>query len=395
MRPDAFGVCLAAVALSVRFRGWATAASCPAYLQFLEAHCAEWQSDVLPADLPPPRGNKFADRQDAAVLGMKIFYDNRFSRPGSRRIVRQPATTPNMQLRRKQAAVEDAGEVARNAPDLIDAAWYQGAHFWDGKVDTLWSAPLFTLEQPDEMDSSRLHVVRVLAATYKARYETIFGPLPDLAGQRALSRRGKPGTAEFDAMTAEDRLAVNQVYANIGKALEAYIRKLAAGRSPFDDFMTGSESSLSPQAQRGVVAFRKYGCQSCHSGPTFTDEKFHQLNLAVAAGHAADPGREGGVRFARSWAFGSSSAFSDPPLGDQAAEAVVQEVGFRTPSLRNVALTGPWGHDGGLETLHQAIDAHAQIQAVPTGQDKTDIVEFLRALSGRPPQRPWNYWPGG
>src|ERR1700761_9128574 len=59
------------------------AAPCPPYLQFLEPHCAEWQADILPATLPPARGNRFADRQDAAVLGMKIFYDNRFSRPGA------------------------------------------------------------------------------------------------------------------------------------------------------------------------------------------------------------------------------------------------------------------------------------------------------------------------
>jgi cytochrome c peroxidase len=144
-----------------------------------------------------------------------------------------------------------------------------------------------------------------------------------------------------------------------------------------------------------MVAFTKYGCQSCHSGPTFTDEKFHQLDLPTAAGHTPDSGREGGIRFARSWQFGSSSAFSDPQPEDQTSQAGTHEVGFRTPSLRNVALTGPYGHDGSLETLDRAIDAHAQIQAVPTGQDRKDIVEFLRSLTGRPPQRPWNYWPGG
>jgi cytochrome c peroxidase len=372
----------------------ATAASCPAYLQFLEPHCAEWQSDILPADLPPARGNAVADRRDAAVLGMKIFYDNRFSGPGAG-VSCASCHDPEHAFAENKPRSNTLREVARNAPALIDAAWYAGAHFWDGKVDTLWSAPLFTFEQPDEMDSSRLHVVRILAEIYKVRYEAIFGPLPDLADGRRFPEAGKPGSAAFDSMTEDDRLAVNRIYANVGKALEAYIRKLAAGRSPFDDFMTGSENSLSPPARRGMVAFTKYGCQSCHSGPTFTDEKFHQLNLPTAAGHMPDSGREGGVRFARSWAFGSSGAFSDPPLAGQATQAVAEDVGFRTPSLRNVAQTGPYGHDGSLATLDQAIDAHAQIQAVPTGQDKADIVEFLRALSGRPPQRPWNYWPGG
>jgi cytochrome c peroxidase len=390
-------VTIAAVAWFLGSR--ASAASCPAYLRFLEPHCAEFQSDILPADLPPARGNAVADRQDAAALGMKIFYDNRFSRPGAG-VSCASCHDPEHAFAENKPRSNTLGEAARNAPALIDAAWYRSAHFWDGKVDTLWSAPLFTFEQAYEMDSSRLHVVRVLAEIYKDRYEKIFGPLPDLADRRRFPEAGKPGAAEFESMTEEDRSAVNRIYANVGKALEAYIRKLAAGRSPFDDFMAGSESGLSPPARRGMVAFTKYGCQSCHSGPTFTDEKFHQLNLAVAAGRAPDSGREDGIRFALSWAFGSSGAFADPTPGDPAAEApasqvIGQEMGFRTPSLRNVALTGPYGHDGSLETLDQAIDAHAQIQAVPTGQDKTDIVEFLRSLSGRPPQRPWNYWPGG
>jgi cytochrome c peroxidase len=71
---------------------------------------------------------------------------------------------------------------------------------------------------------------------------------------------------------------------------------------------------------------------------------------------------------------------------------------FRTPSLRNVALTPPYGHDGSFATLDQAIDAHAEIlprHMMVAAQDKGDIVEFLRSLSGRPPRAPWNSWPGG
>jgi cytochrome c peroxidase len=395
MRFEAVCALIAAGLLcSLPVLGAKAAASCPTYLRFLEPHCAEWQSYVLPADLPPARGNGFADRQDAAALGMKIFYDNRFSRPDAG-VSCASCHDPDHTFAETKPRSNTIREVARNAPDLIDAAWYSRAHFWDGKVDNLWSAPLFTFEQPDEMDSSRLHVVRVLAAIYKTRYEAIFGPLPDLTDSKRFPEAGKPGSAEFESMTAEDQLAVNRVYANVGKALEAYIRKLAAGRAPFDDFITGSETALNPAARRGIVAFTKYGCQSCHSGPTFTDEKFHQLNLPGAPGRSPDPGREDGVRFARSWPFGSSSAFSDPPSADEPPLAIGQEMGFRTPSLRNVALTGPYGHDGSLETLDQAIDAHTPMRAVPTGQDKADIVEFLRSLTGRPPQRPWNYWPGG
>jgi cytochrome c peroxidase len=356
MRLGSLGVCLFATLLLPMAAG---AEACPDHLRFLGPQCAAWQADILPAALPPARDNAVADRQDAAVLGMKIFFDNRFSRPGSG-VACASCHDPEHAFAENKPRSNTLREVARNAPDLIDAAWYRDVHFWDGKVDMLWSAPLFTLEQPDEMDSTRLHVVQVLSAIYKDRYEAIFGPLPDLA---RLPQAGKPGMAEFDSLPAEDKAAVNRAYANVGKALEAYIRKLAAGRAPFDDFLMGSQGALSPAAQRGMVAFTAYGCQSCHAGPTFSDETFHQLGLPPAGGHAPDPGRAG--------------------------------AGFRTPSLRNVAVTGPYGHDGSLDTLDQAIGAHARILAVPTGQDKADIVAFLRALTGRPPQRPWNYWPGG
>src|SRR5262249_4951117 len=139
-------------------------------------------------------------------------------------------------------------EIARNAPDLINAARYTRSHFWDGKVDTLWSAPLFTFEQGDEMGSSRLHVAHTLAAIYKVRYEKVFGPLPDLSDTKRFPAEGKPGVRQFDAMSEQDKRLVNQVYANVGKALEAYIRKLAAGRSPFDDFMNGAVKALGSDA---------------------------------------------------------------------------------------------------------------------------------------------------
>jgi len=72
--------------------------------------------------------------------------------------------------------------------------------------------------------------------------------------------------------------------------------------------------------------------------------------------------------------------------------------GFRTPTLRNVAATSPYGHDGQFQSLEAVIDAHVQVlpkREPIAAQDKRDIVQFLHALSGLPPQRPWNYWPGG
>lgn len=375
-------------------------AGCPEHLQFLKSQCAQWQSRVLPSSLPAARGNMFADNEAAAALGMKIFYDNRFAKIGSG-VTCANCHDPEHAFAERKATSHTIREVARNAPDLIDAAWYTRSHFWDGKVDNLWSAPLFTFEQDAEMGSSRLHVVHTSASIYKIRYEKVFGPMPDLSDTKRFPLSGKPGTPQFDAMSEQDKNLVNQVYVNVGKALEAYVRKLAAGRSPFDDFMNGSAKSLSIEAQRGMVAFTRHGCDACHSGPTFTDEGFHNLGYPGKPGRPKDLARAGGMAFASKWQFTSTSKFADPAKGDstvKVANVTGDPEGFRTPTLRNVDFTSPYGHDGAFDTLDQAIDAHARIlpnQAAPGAQDKHDIIEFLHSLSGRPPHAPWNYWPGG
>jgi cytochrome c peroxidase len=403
MSLDARTWLLAITFLTVARSASPDAPGCAEPLKLSKSSCAQWHSNILPTILPAARGNVFADRDDAAALGMKIFYDNRFSQAGSG-VSCASCHDPEHSFSETKARSHTIKEAARNAPDLINAAWYARSHFWDGKVDNLWSAPLFTFEQDAEMGSSRLHVVHTLAAIYQQRYEKIFGPMPDISEKKRFPDSGRPGTPEFDAMAAEDKLVVNQVYANVGKALEAYVRKLAAGRSPFDDFMAGSEKSLSPAAQRGMAAFTRYGCQTCHSGPLFSDEGFHKLTSKPASGRAQDPGREAGVAFLRNWEFTSNGRFADPtkdagaPMGAPIEVASNQREAFRTPSLRNVALTPPYGHDGSFATLDQAIDAHAEIlprHMMVAAQDKGDIVEFLRSLSGRPPRAPWNSWPGG
>jgi cytochrome c peroxidase len=378
----------------------AAATVCPSHLQFLKSKCAQWQASVLPLSIPAARGNAFADNEAAAALGKKVFFDNRFSQSGSG-VACSNCHDPEHAFAERKATSHTIREVARNAPDLIDAAWYTRAHFWDGKVDNLWSAPLFTFEQDDEMGSSRLGVVHTLASIYKIRYEKVFGPLPDLSDTKRFPPSGKPGTPQFDAMSEADKQLINQAYANVGKALEAYIRKLAAGRSSFDDFMNGSAKRMSPDAQHGMVAFTRHGCDTCHSGPTFTDERFHNLGYPGKPGKPKDLARAGGITFASTWQFSSTGKFADATKGEltmKVADSAADADGFRTPSLRNIDLTSPYGHDGAFDTLDQAIDAHARIlpnHAAPDARDKHDIIEFLRSLNGRPPQAPWGSWPGG
>jgi cytochrome c peroxidase len=389
----------------------AAAAACPEHLQFLKSKCETWQSYVLPKTIPPAHGNAVADSDAAAALGMKIFYDNRFS-SGRSGVACASCHDPEHAFAELKRTSHTIKEVARNAPDLINAAWYTQSHFWDGKVDNIWSAPLFTFEQADEMGSSRLHVVHTLSAIYKMRYEGLYGPMPDFSDTQRFPPEGKPGTPQFDGMAEADKKLVNQVYVNTGKALEAYIRKLAAGRSRFDDFMTGTPNALTPDARKGIAAFIRNRCDSCHNGPAFTDEGFHSLGYPAKPGRPQDLARQGGLVFARQWEFSSRSPFADvtpgataatpapglSPTAVKVANVTADPTGFRTPTLRNVELTAPYGHDGAFDTLEDVIDAHARVlpgHKPPGAQDKHDIVAFLLSLSGRPPSPPWNYWPGG
>lgn len=392
---------LLALILPVAALGGSPRPACAPHLAFLGAQCVHWQAMVLPMQVPPARGNAFAQRDDAAALGMRIFYDNRFSRSGSG-VSCASCHDPEHAFAETRPRSHTLREAARNAPDLLNAAWYSRAHFWDGKVDTLWSAPLFTFEQDEEMGSSRLHVAHVVATIYKSRYESVFGAMPDLSDARRFPQEGRPGDAAFDGMNAADRTTINRMYANVGKALEAYMRKLAAGRSPFDDFIAGSPTALTEPARQGMAAFGRLGCLRCHAGPTFSDEQFHALRLAPLAGRPPDSGRAAGLRFAATWIFQARGAFADAVnLGSAAyppESASTADGAFRTPSLRNVAQSAPYGHDGSLATLADAIDAHAAVlpgRRAPSRHDVQDLEAFLRALSGRPPQRPWNYWPGG
>ena len=105
---------------------------------------------------------------------------------------------------------------------------------------------------------------------------------PDRHRPVPASRRGKPGQASFDGMTAEDKTAINRIYANLGKAIEAYERLLVSPRfepSPFDRMLDGRrDRDVTRRAIRGAKLFvGKAACNECHRGPTFTDFKFHNI----------------------------------------------------------------------------------------------------------------------
>lgn len=385
---------------------------CQRELQLSMAECRRWEQTVLPLDLPPAIGNRFGDNLSAAALGHRLFFESRLGNGGVQCSTCHLSERAYTELKPFSKGLREG---FRNAPSIYNSARLV-RHFWDGRADTLWSQPLFTLEDPDEMNVTRLELAHKIFEIYRTEYEGIFGPMPDLSNPDRFPARGKPGAPAFDAMPPASQSEINQVFVNIGKAFEAFIRQAAGRRSPVDLFLVVDRSPLSEGAKRGMVQFTRAGCMNCHSGPMYTDEKFHNLGIPAWPGARQDLGREFGRQALTNSMFNSASAFfdlvpADHPVRPPPPEANSQDLrgAFLTPSLRNVARTAPYGHNGRFMTLEEMVDFHLQgggassasvgrvdplLKAVNlSAGEKNDLLEFLQELTGLAPPMPWATWP--
>jgi cytochrome c peroxidase len=394
--------------------------------------CGDLSALLLPAALPPARGNAHAESFDAALLGFRVFFDARFSKNGDVRCESCHSVDSGF-ADREAVPVKGLGPGVRNAPTIFNAARH-ATTFWDGRVDSLWSQPLLALENPDEMGTTRLEIVHRLGTLYAREYEKAFGALHDFSDAGRFPPAGKPGDPAFDTMTSDDRLEVNRAVANLGKALEAYMRKIAAGPSAVDRFLAarlgvdigygppnaysapvsvadGGDSVLTAAQRRGLATFVNTGCLNCHAGPTLSDDAFHVLGVPALPGKPADAGLSPeSVEALGESPFNAAGPFFD---GRGTLSLPSPEPGaLRTPSLRNLTRTAPYGHDGVFTTLEDVVDFHlagggkdpstfvgtvdpkVEPQTL-SEEERADLLEFLKALDGDYPKLPWGQWPNG
>jgi cytochrome c peroxidase len=159
--------------------------------------------------------------------------------------------------------------------------------------------------------------------------------------------------------------------ANVSRALAAFERTLVSYDAPYDRFRRGDAKALTPQAREGARLFQSLGCAGCHAGTNFTDLSFHHIGLYDVDGKGGYPDTDHGLR--------------------EISGKAQDEGAFRTPSLRNVALTAPYMHDGSVKTLDAAIAAHfaganplrdKQLGGVTvTPAQSARLVDFLAALT--------------
>jgi cytochrome c peroxidase len=178
---------------------------------------------------------------------------------------------------------------------------------------------------------------------------------------------------EMDMTLAEASERVKLPVPDISRALASYVRSILSGNAPYDRFIQGNRKALSPQQQAGLQIFRGKGnCTACHVGPNFTDERLHNTGIAWVDGRLKDEGH---------------FTVSGKPE-DRGA--------FKTPTLREVARTSPYMHDGSKATLEDVVTFYdeggrpnptidPEIHPLKlTVDEKRTLVGFLKSLSGRP-----------
>jgi cytochrome c peroxidase len=363
---------------------------------------------------PPSPSNRVADDPRAAELGRRIFFDRGFAANETASC----ATCHRPELHWSDGRARSVAPAGRNAPSVVGSAF--GSWFtWDGRRDSLWSQSLVPFEAADELAASRTGVVRRIAsdARYRADYEAIFGPLPaDLRTDDLPARAGPLGEAAarsaWQRIPQARRDQIDRVFSNVGKALEAYERTLLPHDSRFDRYVDAvragrTSAELDAREIAGLRLFidpARTQCLQCHNGSQLTNGGFHNIGTGTFDGPALDFGRALGLQAVLIDVFNCTGPYSDAAPADcrelrflsRDAHAPL-EGAFKTPTLRDVAKTAPYFHDGRFATLRAVLDyyntppppdgAH-ELRALALGDRELDDLErFLRALSGAEPTR--------
>jgi cytochrome c peroxidase len=299
------------------------------------------------------------------------------------------------------------GETTRRTMPLADVSrspWF----FWDGRRDSQWAQALVPLENLDEHAGTRTAYAHLIATTFRDRYERIFGPLPDLSGlPHSAGPFGSPAErAAWSNMTQEDRDGVDAVFANIGKALAAFERSIVHKPTRFDRFADALATGRTPTGDASLSDDELYGlrlfigkarCATCHSGPRFTDDVFHNTGVPPAAGKPPDLGRQSGVAEVLADPFNCFGKFRDGPesacgeLRHMVRETPEMMRAFKTPSLRGAASRPPYMHAGQFKSLEEVVDHYDRAPHPPVGhseaeplhvsdREKAALVTFLGIL---------------
>ena len=338
---------------------------------------------AAPPDLPPgvsavlydlsvPAGGE--PTKDKVALGLKLFNDTRLSSNGkvSCATCHDPAAgfVDHKPLAEGVAAPKE--KTARNSPTVLNAM-FNATQFWDGRAPTLEDQAKLPITNPIEMgmkDGDAVAEKLRSIPTYVTEFKAVFSRDPT-----------------FDDYAA---------------AVAAFERTQYSGNAPFDRFVKGDANAIDAAAKRGWGLFNgKARCNACHAfstvNPLFSDQKFHNIGIAAhktnfidLARRAAAIARSGDLKQIDELAI--RSEFSE--LGRFLVTKHSNDIGaFKTPTLRNIAATAPYMHDGSMQTLWDVMD-HYNKGGVPnpnldggmqrlglTEPEIDDLVAFMTTLT--------------
>lgn len=307
---------------------------------------ADWQA--LPGKAPEPADNPTT--AEKVELGRMLYFDPRFSETGTVSC----NSCHNVMLGGEDNRAFSMGvhgkTGGRSSPSVWNSA-FSSTQFWDGRAASLEEQAKGPVVNPVEMGMSDI--------------------------EKAMNRvRAIPGYEPYfiAAFGNEEPMTVD----NAAKAVAAYERTLITPNSPYDRFVKGNKTALSEQQQRGMNLFAEVGCTSCHSGAAFNGP-------TMPAGNGF---------FMKFPTFADSDYVSKYDLTKDKGRFDVTGKDadmhmFKVPTLRNIALTAPYFHNGSVKTLDEAVRLMARVQ-LNKDLEKTqveDIVVFLNGLSGEFPEQ--------
>jgi cytochrome c peroxidase len=380
---------MAVVAVAATAAAWSIAASL--------AKADHWTAEELvvlssmqagqlaPAGRDP--SNAVDGKPDAVALGRQLFFDKRLSGNGA--VSCASCHDPAKGFQDGLPQGRGTGIGSRRTMPVAGAA-YSPWLFWDGRADSLWAQALGPLENPVEHGGTRARYARLMLASYREGYEKVFGPMPSLpALPEDAGPNGTPAQRQaWQALDPATRDAVSRIYANIGKAIAAYEKTVPVPGTRFDRYVDatlrgdpGSAQLLSADEKRGLRIFIGEGrCATCHNGPLFTDQHFHNTGVPRLDPAHPDLGRAAATSVVAGDEFNCLGRFSDakPEQCEELAFMAKDDPGmlgaFKTPSLRGVALRPPYMHAGQLATLQDVAAHYRKAPAAPVG--KSELVKL-------------------
>lgn len=307
----------------------------------------------------PQSANKIA-------LGKKLFFDRRFSRDGtiSCASCHQPkyAFTDNLPL----AVGIDGNIGSRNTPTILNSAFFASL-FLDGRAASLEEQalqPMLNIIEHGFSNQQQILEVVLGDEGYKKRFSQIFA----IAAGKITSK-------------------------HIARAIASFERTLIGGNSPFDQYyFAANKSRLSASSARGLRLFRRKGnCANCHEiswdNALFTDNRFYNIGIGAAAlAKLPKPLSPADLPALDSQQRSHTGRFAVTGNSDDIGK-------FKTPTLRNIALTAPYMHDGSIKTLMEVVEYYnkggnhspwtdaAIFRLHLTPQEKSDLVNFMQSLT--------------